>query len=116
MSVTSSITPGRLVNSCSAPLMLDVGDGRAFEAGEQDAAEAVADRRAEAALERLGGEFAVGVGGNLLVPDHPQGSSRPRQRILMIDSPLSPSAELRKVTAPTVGGHLSSASSARRDC
>ena len=41
---------------------LDLRDGAAFEAGEQDAAQAVADRRAEAALERLGDELAVGRG------------------------------------------------------
>ena len=39
---------------------LDLRDRAAFEAGEQDAAQAVADRRAEAALERLGNELAVG--------------------------------------------------------
>jgi hypothetical protein len=44
-----------------------VRDGRAFERAEQDAAQAVADGGAEAALKGLGGELAVGVGGNLLV-------------------------------------------------
>ena len=39
---------------------LDLRDGAAFQAGKQNAAQAVADRRAEAALERLGDELAVG--------------------------------------------------------
>ena len=39
---------------------LDLRDRAAFQAGKQDAAQAVADRRAEAALERLGDELAVG--------------------------------------------------------
>ena len=39
---------------------LDLRDGAAFQAGKQHAAQAVADRRAEAALERLGDELAVG--------------------------------------------------------
>ena len=43
-------------------LDLDAGDGTAFQAGQQDAAQAVADGHAEAALERLGDELAVGVG------------------------------------------------------
>ena len=43
-------------------LDLDAGDGAAFQAGQQDAAQAVADGDAEAALERLGEELAVGVG------------------------------------------------------
>ena len=40
----------------------DLRDGAAFQAGKQHAAQAVADRRAEAALERLGDELAVGRG------------------------------------------------------
>jgi hypothetical protein len=71
--VTSSITPGSELNSCSAPLELDVRDGRALEAGQQDAAEAVAHRRPEPALERLGRELAVRVGRNRLVTNHPAG-------------------------------------------
>jgi hypothetical protein len=67
MSVTSSSTPGQAAELVVRALELDVGDGRAFEAGQQDPAEAVADRRPEAALEGLGGELSVGVGGNLLV-------------------------------------------------
>ena len=43
-------------------LDLDARDGAAFQAGQQDAAQAVADGHAEAALERLGDELAVGVG------------------------------------------------------
>src|SRR5581483_9742073 len=43
-------------------LDLDLRDGAALEAGQQDAAQAVADGDAEAALERLGDELAVGVG------------------------------------------------------
>src|SRR5262249_37418939 len=42
-------------------LDLDTGDGTAFEAGQKDTAQAVADGHAEAALERLGVELAVGV-------------------------------------------------------
>ena len=50
------------MNSCCDALDLDVRDRGALEARQQDAAQAVADRRAEAALERLGEELAVGVG------------------------------------------------------
>ena len=39
---------------------LDLRDCAAFEAGKQHATQAVADRRAEAALERLRDELAVG--------------------------------------------------------
>jgi hypothetical protein len=39
---------------------LDLRHCAAFQAGEQHAAQTVADRRAETALERLGGELAVG--------------------------------------------------------
>ena len=60
MSVTSSTTPGSVVNSCWAPWTLICVIGAAFQAGQQDAAQAVADRHAEAALERLGDELAVG--------------------------------------------------------
>ena len=62
MSVTSSTTPGMVRDLVLHALDLDPGDGAAFEAGEQDAAQAVADGHAEAALERLGDELAVGVG------------------------------------------------------
>ena len=64
-------------------LDLDAGDGAAFEAGEQDAAQAVADGHAEAALERLGVELAVGVGQRLRSLTTRLGNSRPRQRIRM---------------------------------
>ena len=39
---------------------LDLRDRAAFQAGQQNAPQAVADRDAEAALERLGDELAVG--------------------------------------------------------
>ena len=54
-------------------LDLDAGDGAAFQAGQQDAAQAVADGHAEAALERLGDELAVGVGQRGAVADHAVG-------------------------------------------
>ena len=60
MSVMSSTTPGSVVNSCWAPVDFDLRDRAAFQAGKQNAAQAVADRHAEAALERLGDELAVG--------------------------------------------------------
>ena len=41
-------------------LHLDLGDGAPLEAREQNAAQTVADRDAEPALERLGSELAVG--------------------------------------------------------
>jgi hypothetical protein len=49
----------------------DVGDGRAFQAAEQNSPQAVADGGAEAAFKRLGGEFSVHFGGNLLVANDP---------------------------------------------
>src|SRR5699024_7354107 len=42
-------------------------DGRAFQAGQQDAAQAIAHGGAEAAFERLDGEFAVFVRIDLLI-------------------------------------------------
>src|SRR5688572_13477158 len=53
-------------------LELDMSDGRAFERGKQDTPQAVADGRAEAALERLSGELAIRIGGNLLITDDPR--------------------------------------------
>jgi hypothetical protein len=43
ISVMSSITPLMVLNSWSTPSMRTAGDGEAFERGEQDAAERVAD-------------------------------------------------------------------------
>ena len=61
---------------------LDLRDGAAFQAGKQHAPQAVADRRAEAALERLGDEFAVGAGQRCRHRTLTMlGSSNPRQRI-----------------------------------
>ena len=65
-------------------LKADMGDGRAFERAEQDAPEAVADGGAEAAFKRLDEKFPVGFGGNLLIAATRDGSSRPRQRILIV--------------------------------
>src|SRR5262249_15493288 len=48
-------------------LDLDARDGAALEAGKEDTPQAVADGDAEAALERLGVELAVGVGQGLAV-------------------------------------------------
>ena len=61
MSVTSSTTSGSVVNSCSAPSIFTRGDRRALQRRQQDAAQRVAERGAEAALERLAGELAVGL-------------------------------------------------------
>ena len=49
-----------VVNSCSAPSILIARDRRALQRREQHAAQRVAERDAEAALERLAGELAVG--------------------------------------------------------
>ena len=59
MSVTSSRTPGSVVNSCDDALDLHGGHGRSLERGEQDAAERVAERVAEPAVERLDREHAA---------------------------------------------------------
>ena len=92
-------------------LELDVRDRRAFQAAQQDAAEAVAHRRPEAALERLGGELAVGVGGNGLVAEHSRGQLQSAPTDSHIGLSFAPGAELREVPAPTVRGHLAPASS-----
>jgi hypothetical protein len=52
-------------------LDLDLGDGAALQARQEDAPEAVTDRVAEAAFERLDMELAVGVGQFLTVADDP---------------------------------------------
>ena len=54
-------------------LNLDAGDGAAFQAAEQDAAQAVANGDAEAAFERLGAESTVGVGQRAAIADHAAG-------------------------------------------
>ena len=105
MSVTSSITPCRLVNSCSAPLILMCVTAAPSRRGKQDAAQAVADGGAEAAFERLGDELAVGVGRNLLVADDARGQFQSTPTNSHDDFSFA-LAELREVTAPTVGGHL----------
>jgi hypothetical protein len=51
----------------------DVGDGRAFEAGEEDSPERISDGGAEAAFEGLGGEFRVLIGGDLMVAQDARG-------------------------------------------
>ena len=62
MSVTSSTTPGKRGEFVLCAVQLDLRDRTAFQAGKEDAAQAVADGYAEAALERLGDELAVGGG------------------------------------------------------
>ena len=54
-------------------LDLDLGDGAALQAGEQDAPQAVADGVAEAALEGLDVELAERVGQRVAVADDPAG-------------------------------------------
>src|SRR5262249_878876 len=44
------------------PLDFDSSDGAALQAGQEDAPQAVSDGDAEAAFERLGVEFPVGIG------------------------------------------------------
>ena len=60
MSVTSSTTSGSVGELVQRALDRDGGDRRALERRQEDAAERVAERGAEAALERLAGELAVG--------------------------------------------------------
>ena len=91
-------------------LEADVGDGRAFQDAEQDAPQAVADGGAEAAFERLGGKFAVGFGGDVLVANDARGQFQSSPTNSHDYAPCRPRTGLREVTAPTVGGHLSSAS------
>ena len=62
MSVTSSTTSGIVVNSWSAPSMRTAVMAAPWSDDEQHAAQRVADRDAEAALERLAGELAVELG------------------------------------------------------
>ncbi len=45
------------------------GDGGAFDGAEQDAAQTVADGRAEAALKRLGGKHAIPLGESFGIGD-----------------------------------------------
>ena len=72
-SVTSSTTPGMVRDLVLHALDLDLGDRAALQAGQEDAPQAVADRDAEAAFERLDVELAVGVGQRLAVADDPAG-------------------------------------------
>ena len=50
MSVTSSITPGRRAEFVLGAVQFDLRHRAAFQAGQQDAAQAVADGHAETAL------------------------------------------------------------------
>ena len=59
MSVTSSLTPAIVENSCATPSISHARDRRALERGEQHAAQRVAERVAEAAVERLDHERAT---------------------------------------------------------
>ena len=59
---TSSITPGIVENSCGHAVDPDARDRRALKRGEEHAAERIAERRAEAPLERLAEEASVGRG------------------------------------------------------
>ena len=52
---------------------LDGGDGRAFERGEQHAAQRVADGVAVTGFKRFGDEFGVGVGGGCFFLVQPLG-------------------------------------------
>ena len=59
-SVTSSTTPGSVVNSCWAPCSLTCVTALPSRLDSSIAPQAVADGDAEATLERLGHELAVG--------------------------------------------------------
>ena len=61
MSVTSSTTPGSDGELVQRAFDRDVRDRGALERRQEDAAQRDAERRAEAALERLAGELAVGL-------------------------------------------------------
>ena len=52
---------------------LDGGDGGAFQGGEEDAAQGVADGVAVAGFKRLGEELGVGVGGGGVLLGQPLG-------------------------------------------
>ena len=73
MSVASSTTPGNRRELVEHAVDLDRGDRRALDRGEQHAAQRVADRRAEAALERLRVEPAEPVGERLALELEPLG-------------------------------------------
>ena len=59
MSVTSSTTCGSVWNSWQRRPDLDGGDRRAFQRGEQHAAQGVADRVAVSGLKRFSDKLAV---------------------------------------------------------
>ena len=66
ISVTSSLTPGIVENSCSTPSILIDVTATTRQRGQQHPPQAVAQRDAEAALQRLYDELAVGsVGGKV---------------------------------------------------
>ena len=65
-----AVNRGELVHGA---VDLDGGDGRAFERGEQHAAQRVADGVAVAGFKRFGDEFGVGFGGGCLFFGQPLG-------------------------------------------
>ena len=67
MSVTSSATSGMVVNSCSAPSILTAVMAAPCSDDSRTRRKRVAQRRPEAALERLAGELAVGRRQRLLI-------------------------------------------------
>ena len=68
MSVTSSTTPSTAAEFVLGAVDLDGGDGGAFQRGEEDAAQGVADGVAVTGFKGLGDEFGVGFcGGGLLL-------------------------------------------------
>ena len=77
MSVMSSTTPGIVVNSCCAPWILICVTALPSRLESSIAAQAVADRHAEAAFERLGDELAVGRRQRLRVAGNQAGQFQP---------------------------------------
>jgi hypothetical protein len=66
---------------------LDLRDRAALEAREQNPPQAVPDRRAEAALERLGNELAVGAGERRGIADHLTGQLKSTPTNMHFSSP-----------------------------
>ena len=74
MSVTSSATSGMVVNSCSTPSIFTEVIAAPCSERQEHPPQRVAQRGAEAALERLGDELAVGLGERVLVDLHAGGA------------------------------------------
>src|SRR5689334_23081225 len=88
----------------------DVRHRGAFERRKQDSPQAVAHGRAEAALERLSGEFSIRLGRNMLIANYPRGEFKTTPSDSHCSDLLAPSLNCGRFPPPPSGAICSPAS------